>query len=220
MATPMETWQDELLPRVPGADPTVVERELQGTLREFYRTSGSWVEELPAMNVKDGKAEYDFNPVSDNKQVLYTLRVIYNGRDLGLYDKRPAQTLTSTSPIGALLTAPGRVQLIPTPSEDITDGLSITATLTFIKRACHQPPDYVVTQWYDVVLDGATGRLMQHIKRPYSNPKMATFYLKRFRNGMREARDATRRAWGFAESSFSFPATWTRTTPFRSGMRF
>ena len=210
MATPMDVWQTDITLRVPGADPAAIEIELKGALREFYRWSGSWIRKLAPLNIKTDKSQYDFNPAGDNERILYTLRADISGLPVRLIDKQPPSGVWPGR--GVWLVSTGLAQIFPTPTEDIDDGLEMVVSLTFDKVDCHQVPEYVQVQWFDTILDGATGRLMQHVKRPYTNPTMALYYGRRFRNGMKEARDVARRSWGFAESGWQFPSSWTASS--------
>lgn len=60
--------------------------------------------------------------------------------------------------------------------------------------------------WYDVILDGCVGRLMSQQDKPYTNPALAQYHVRRFRNGISRARDEARRQFNTANDGFVFPA--------------
>jgi hypothetical protein len=64
--------------------------------------------------------------------------------------------------------------------------------------------------YFDAILDGASGRLAQHLKRPYSDTKTSVYWLKRFRNEIRIAKNDQHQQWSVVNPVPTFPVDWTR----------
>lgn len=209
-------WADEIMPSVPGATVAVVKQALRAAFREFCVQSGAWMRELPAISIVEGQETYTVNP-QDDAQVLYIQMIVFKPPPPGSFsrvltpyqqpDKYRHTASTTSSPFGYFGDPefPGNFSLRPIPDKDIPDSLFVFATLGPSSRTTDEFPDFVGTHYFDVILDGAMGRLTAQSDRPYTNIANAQYHLRRFRAGMSQARDVTRRQFTTAESDFVYP---------------
>jgi len=203
-------WRDDLLIRIPGCDPTVIESEFVGCLREFYKKSGAWIEELE-LTLRNGKQTYTVSPNGNNRKFLNVLHVKFGTtRPIRPTSSKPSliPTLSGTSRFVPWMERPDRMWVFPKPADTLTMSVVVTGTCTFVDGKCHVPEARVIDNFYEPILDGTLGRLMMHVKKPWSSPKNATYHLRRFRAGIADARDEARRSWGMSESQFAFPQDW------------
>ena len=212
--TALEIWQEDLFVRLPGAEPAAVESELISTLREFYTRSAAWIEGVE-IKLRAGRDTYTLNPVENNIQMLYVTSAVLGPRPVGIYDAKPLRPLavnTSDGTFSIWMEDPSTVIVYPTPVADGTEPMVLTGGCMFIDGKCHIPQARVVSHFYEHILDGCLGRLMMQVKKSYSNPANAQYHLRRFRNGIGEARDIARRSWAMTESSvWKFPQDWAGT---------
>lgn len=203
-----EFWKDSLVSRLPGADESTIDHELINTLREFYRTSGSWVVRLGPIQLLPTKNLYNLSLNAQGATVLYVLKVEYDDRPLRMFDVRPSRVnrMNPGKPVGIVGTpTPGTIEIMPVPNGDDLLPIYPTCALTSDDLNCNVP-SYVRTHFYETILSGVLGRMMAHIKKPYSSPAHAQVHRQVFRSGMSEARDMARRNFTAAEKSWRFPA--------------
>ena len=224
---PSDVWGTDLRMRLPSADSGAIDREVANTVQEFLQRSGALALTLD-MDVTPGQDVYSYNTVP-TQQIpidlsfggatgLYCHQIrLEDGSILRLSDHRPRNLITSSSsPTVAWNSGlAGQFQVYPTPSSAMAGQKFICLLTLIMKSPISSVPEHVATWYYDVILDGATGRMMSHPKRPYSDPKLAVYYLKRFRNGIRVAIDEAKRGWMNADSSFLYNQDWSRKTQLR-----
>lgn len=224
---PLDTWGTAIRVRLPSADDDAIVQELVNTIQEFAQKSGA----LPVRLTQDfvpGQAQYDFSLIP----TTYTpaaaafggLRGLYchavqlpDGRYIPLVQNRPGPAYASPAQRGVpqaafVPTWPGTVELFPAPDDSLAgQKLAVWTSVAFI-RPVSSVLQLLSDFSYEAVLDGATARMMNHPKRPYSDTKLAEYYLRRFRNAMRVATDEAKRHWSNADTEFSFNPDWSSKT--------
>lgn len=220
----LEEWADELTSHVNGATVPAMKGALRATFREFCIHSGAWMRQLPPMDLVDGQFRYKIEQPPDAR-VLYIRAIGYNDSELGASDARGwnAILFPSTTPwaqmarrgyIGggrpqsfvASLEVGGEFDLFPAPGQDLALALRPIVSLGPIADRADTLPESIHRFHFDVILDGALGRLMSQQEKPYTSLRLASYHLKRFRSGMSRSRDMASRHFSTAESQFMFPA--------------
>ena len=199
----LSIWMETLQSRISGADQPTLELELKNAIREFSTQSGAFLKQLQ-IALTAGKREYNLNPQPDGN-VLYVHSVTTN-------DDFPIPLIQTHTParLGmryAYCPSAGVVQMNPVPDKAVpkAEGPKIWVGMVPDFSTNTQVPNEFASHFFDAILDGAQFRLYSMHKRPWTNPINAQYHGKRFRNGMAEARDITRRRFSDAESDFVFP---------------
>ena len=104
---------------------------------------------------------------------------------------------------------PGAVQVWPSFGDGtaVGQGLVPWVALGFPRGiVIDSVPIIFERMWYEIILDGATAKLLSQQDKPYTNPVIAQYHARRFRNGIAEARDMARRQMSNSDSHWAFPA--------------
>lgn len=225
----ISVWADEIMMQVSGASVAVVKQVIRATVREFCHVSGAWMRQLPAVDVVAGQARYTLPDPADGR-VLTVQAVTYtgavNGVSQGTQFLVPIQSpsvvtvdsVAADSPIYYYgdFEAAGVITLVPPPARSVPDALVAYVSLGPKTNSGDEVADVLANSFFETILDGALGRLMEIPDRPFTNLALAQYRLRRFRSGMSTARDTARRQWTTATSGFVF-APWG--TPSRSSRR-
>lgn len=218
MTKQYEEWQDDLLPKLKGADWAIVEEELRSAIQEFFERSRIWrVESI------------DYTPqnvVAD--QSLYTVTVPANTLLVDIADAWfNDNELTPSMPRELDVILPGwrtnkavaptlfyrpddyTVRLVLTPNTSATSALRFS---TILKPTIDAPdvPDWVYDQHREAIEHGTLARLYRMAGKPWSAPALAKDNrgefdalinkqrnLKRKGNLRRNAMGVTPREYGF-----------------------
>ena len=201
----LDLWMETLQSRISGADQPTLELELKNAIREFSTQSGAFLKQLGPYAYKAGESDYNLNPQPDGK-VIWVHAVEGNNKfPLVLVQN---ETAGRTGMFYAYVPRPAVVRINPVPTEDSTTDEGFTVWAGMVPNLGSrnvQVPDEFQDMWFDHILDGAQFRLYSMHKRPWTNPLSAQYHGRRFRNGMAQARDITRRRFSDAESDFVFP---------------
>lgn len=225
-----DIWGSDLRVRLPSADGGAIDREIANAVQEFVQQSGVMILEVTQDIVGD-QALYEFSTIPTEHIPTTTpfngIRGLYchavrleNGDYLRINQHRPRGAFSTPAQTGKPTVAhvpswPGTVELFPVPNESL-DGQKLTVvTSAIFLRPVVSVPEIIHGWYYEAILDGATGRMMSHPKRPYSDPRLAQYYLRRFRNQMRVAADEAKRKWSNAESEFRFNPSWAHKVQLR-----
>ena len=203
---------DEILVQVPGAGLSVVKQVVNATLREFFVQSGAWLKQEPPLNIKAGKTDYYLDPQADG-DVLYIDAIavpLGEGFKFLKAQTEMGAKMTVTTPTSSptawhgYVDQPGKFTLSPAVNQDITRGLYPFVCLTLPDNRTTVPA-WMLRYWKDYWLDGAIGKLMSMPDKPYTNLVTSQYYMRRFRNGMAQARQMARRQFTSADTPFQFP---------------
>jgi hypothetical protein len=87
------------------------------------------------------------------------------------------------------------------------EGVVPWAALTFPRAyVANSIPVIFERYWYEHIMDGALSKLLSQQDKPYTNPQLAGYHGKRFRNGISQARDMAQRQFSNSERGWSYPA--------------
>jgi hypothetical protein len=196
----LDVWLRDLMPLTPGCVPKVRKRALILACREFFEQSAAWRVTIGPKQLQAGRKRYILSPYDAYTDIVQVLRVELNGRPLRPYASQPTKNDISDLPRGYWLEAPDTVRPWPVPITTVPDALTFYVALAPKQSVTHLPR-VAATHFYDAIFDGAAGRLLSQPAKPYSNPTIAMYHLKRFRDGIGKA--AAR-----AKSGFSSAPTW------------
>lgn len=188
MSVALTNWLKDLLPHTPGIVRSVARREVIKAAREFFRDSTAWREVVQSAYFADGAYALTAVPQSTDSEVLTILSVEANGVPLTLKAERPTGDRPDGTPT-CWYPVPGTVdgfEVWPTP--DQYDDEILVRVVLIPTDAATSLPDVAARRHFDGILDGALGRVYGHPAKPYSNPTLAEYHLRRFRNAISKAK--------------------------------
>lgn len=104
---------------------------------------------------------------------------------------------------------PGAFQLYPTLKGNTAEGEGVVpwVSLGFPRtRVAMGIPVVFERVWYEQILDGTLAKLLSQQDKPYTNPTLAQYHGRRFRNGISEARDMAQRQMSNSERGWQYPS--------------
>jgi len=218
---PKEVWGQSIRARLPGADEGAWLLEFENAVEEFCRDSLALSYAIP-MELQAGVEKYPLNPIVYQTDPLdsefsgvHALFVHYAEFASPPRRVRPraavsALAKTAVGPPAAIWVAePAVVQVVPVPSSSVDLDAFTVATSLIPTRPIRDVPKMLADYYFEPLLDGTLGRMMSHPKRPYSDPKLGVYHMKRYRNGKRVAKDEALRRWGNAETSLVYNPDWS-----------
>jgi hypothetical protein len=178
---------DEARPVLPGAPDNLIEIALFATVREFLRESTVWRDYI-TFTTTTGLLDYTLIP-SENA-LPYLLLYVINGNEV---------------PIAATMEQPGELTLDHDPgnAQQYTAVVALTVLDPLLNTGQPNFPTWIMDLYAETIADGLIGRMMAHGGKVWSNPQMSVYHLRRFRNGIAQAKVAAdrkntrRQAWRF-----------------------
>jgi len=195
-------WLKDILPRTPGVVRQVAKRELILAAREFYRDSYAWREVIESVYWDDGTYQFTVPTPHSYAEVIQIMQVEVNGSPLTPKSERPMGDRGDGTPTVWFPTGPDRMEVWPTP-EMYEDTLRVRVVLIPDVEAT-ELPDIAAAKHYEALLDGVLGRLYAHPAKPYSNPQLGEYHLRRFRNAIGAAAGEFKQG-GFAGQNWTYP---------------
>jgi hypothetical protein len=200
MSTSLDLWKAQLLAELPGATWEFVQLKLKSVIDSFYAKSGSWIAELPAINIKADKPTYKLNPQA-HTVVMHVLQASWGGQT---YYPRHREASGNTFSVPSN----GVIELDTTPTEDVTRGLEVTAMLKPMP-GCEEFPDDLGNVWYEVIRYGVLGEMQSMAQKPWTDKAESVVNRRRFMAGVAEARDVARKGYARIDAPVVFPP-WAR----------
>lgn len=187
--------------QVVGATDAGLRQALFGVMHEFFTRTNSWQENINISIVANSKGPYRL--------------VIAEG---GEFHQLLALVNTKSSAQPAVADMSGNITLRDTPNSADTWTAQIAKTIgTPIDRdGKPQFPDWVIARFYPCVLAGLMGNMFMQPKKPYTNPTMGAYELKKFRNLLGEVKSAVIHGNLYSANTWRYPTAFA-TRSQRSG---
>lgn len=208
------TLLPEIAPSLSGAPLATIDAIAKGVVREFFNDSGAWVVTLPVVDAVASQGEYTLtaeDPAVAQVLLVMGVEFLSSGtfRPLTPANRRftgglPADTGTPNIFYGHE-DGLGAISLYPAPESNATGAIRPTVCLTIPDDWDKTIPASIATAWAGVLVDGVLGRAMMMQDKPWSNPSMAMYHLRRFRSGISNARNAARRQFVYIDYPIAFP---------------
>jgi len=191
--------------KLPGASEGGLKGEFFDTLDEFVSDSNCWMEWIP-LTIQPGTLEYTVQPTTGGQ--IFRLVFIYDQNFIGY----PA-ILEHFRPPGAV------IRLVWPQNTTLAVKVVVVKKITLPTTTENIPdaPDWLLPTYHRAILDGLLGRMMGQQAKSYSNDKLSTYHLKRFRDGIAMAKVATMRSNLFGGQAWRFPRNF-RTNSQRGGV--
>lgn len=202
MTQPIATWLKDLLPRTPGINRKVATREFIMAAREFFRQSTVWRVALENSYFADGEYGYTAVTSEPDSEIVQIYSVEANGIQLQPVVERPTGERTTGTPTRWIPLGLNRFDVWPTP--DVYDDTVIIRAILIPTASTTTLPDFAYARWYDAFIDGALGRIYAHPAKPYSNPTLGEYHLRRFRSAIGQASGESKQG-GIVAQNWVFP---------------
>lgn len=197
-----------------GAADSGIKTELWNTISEFLKDSNSWIE-INRLPVVAGTQEYLVTPRTGGQ--IIRLSEVRDGNWFPIKAAMP-------SPPMLTVYQPVQVTTPPVSQDDTELGGTKPWWLLLIKNIVLPQtkdqlpvaPEFVLRRYNEAITSGVIGRMMMQPMKSYSNPQLATYHLRKFRDGIVAARQE---AWTqnlFGGQRWQFPQTF-RTNNQRGG---
>lgn len=197
-------WLKDILPRTPGIVRAVAAREFVLAAREFYRDSAAWREAAENFHFIGPEYQYFIDTPDTEAEICRVLGVEIDGVPLRMTAERPQGERTTGQPTGWYPSShdPHVINLWPTPDQYETDVIvrvQLIPSVTSVRL-----PHSASGLYYEALLDGVLGRLYAHPAKPYSNPTLGEYHLRRFRNAIGAAAGEAKQGWA-AGQNWTYP---------------
>lgn len=208
MTVQIDDWLPQLMTRLPGMTEELLRQELQDAIRELCEDGRAWTEIFGPLSSKANNPVIYLDPLFQNARVGYVWRATFRGNSNAkkVLTPAPAAPLIdqyATEPQAFMMVSPGVVHLSPTPNRDWDQRYEFDLSVIPTKQATRLP-DIFRTHWWDAVIDGTCGRCMNMHSKPWTNPSMAMYHERRFRNHIKRARAITAAKYSTAQA-WTFP---------------
>lgn len=182
--------------KLTGASDTGIKQELYDVLQEFFKDSSSWLS-VVQITTKNNTTDYD-------------LTEGFNSPD-GVITKLIGVSDASNFGISAQMLTPGVLSLRDQPTAGLVFNVTVQMNVTMpldSKTNVPEFPSWVLPLWHIVILDGLLGKMMSQQNKSYTDQNMAVYHLKRFRDGIAQARVATLRRNTFGTNVWVYPQSF------------
>jgi hypothetical protein len=170
--------------RVPGALADLIDIELNAALDDFFRDSLCWVLGADFTTVV-GQTDYEVDP--DEGDINMLMNVV-NADD---------------RPIAATFAMPNIIRLARAPNT--VETLTANYSLRPAPSAPRDIPDWVISNYWQGLVDGTCARMMSQVAKPYFNERMAALHQNRFRNVVSDAKRGALRSYRFRGQGWQYP---------------
>ena len=201
----LDKWVDTLLGRLNGAEPQMVRTEVSNTIREFFRESTVWRQDL-FLKLKAGTPTYDMTGMIPGASVLYVLQAFYNERLLRPVENFPYNWQEQGTPHSYWSPEPELIRFAPIPAEDDATNLRLRVAL---RPTDCQVPDWTESHFFGAIADGALARIYLHPKRPYSSASLGAMHGQKFARHVASARSQASKRFTTAAHAFAYPRGWS-----------
>jgi hypothetical protein len=207
----VEDYLDTVMPRLPGAEETLVRQEILAALRQFCREGLAWDYRYGPVDITASTTTLtlDQQPADTEIVVLLRTEIMPDGSDS--YRSFPAMLAlpakpneTATAPKRYFPETPASLTLYPIPTVTHTNGfravvaLSPTATTAVL-------PDVFNSLWLDAIKDGVLSRMHAMASKPWTDASLAIVHGRSFRNQIAQARVMTKNRYGVGNTAWKFP---------------
>jgi hypothetical protein len=219
---------------VPGVTAQALNLELFNVIDEFFRRTSAW-RYFADVVLSTDTIQYPIFPPSGSDLVrvissYYRDRpvqstggggssvVTQSGRIVGVSQPdgdvvfTPNVTGTSGGVFAYSLFFPNYIELtIPPDNEAAQFPLTLVMALTLNFQCLEDEPnewpleEWMFSEFHQPWVEGVLAKLMGQISKPYSNPTMATYHAKRFRNFMAQAKQTAARGYTYNTPNWRFP---------------
>jgi hypothetical protein len=230
----MDRLLNTLKVRLSGVTEAALQLELFNTIDEFFRKTNAWRYESD-VTLAQGSTQYPIFPPAATALVQImgvthkgipvapmstggsaltqrgqiTADILSGTEDATYF---PDATVSEGGVFAYSLYYPQYITIDIPPSEEATE-FPIKITLALTLAAINLEDDagewalepWMYESFHEAWVDGTQGRMMSMANKPWTNPQMAVYHMKRFRNAMAQAKHQFGTGMIFNATSWRFP---------------
>ena len=188
-----------------GASDAGIKGQLYDVCREFFKDSNSWYEHI-SIPIIAGTQWYRITPAHGG--MVLRLATVWDNNKITM----PA-VLPHLDPPSA------EIEFVYPYNNNFTAKAIVTKQIVepTTEKMLPDAPRWLLPVYHETILDGVLGKMMGQSTKSYSNEALSTYHLRRFRDGIMQARVASERANLYGGQAWRFPNSF-RTTSQRGGV--
>lgn len=188
----LDQLMNQLRVKLVGASDAGMKAQLYDVCTEFFKDTLSWYE---VVQFTGQPAVLDYAITPSEGQIIQ-LAVVVNA---------------DSSPISASMFEMGVVHLAAAPNESQPLYATVIKNVTLPNTRDMTPiaPDWLLPQWHLEIQSGVLGNMMLQPDKSYTDKATALYHLKRFRDGIAQARARTLRANTQGTQAWQFPRSFS-----------
>lgn len=179
-------FYDHIFPFLPSVHPAVVDLQLRKTLKEFFRRSTYWREDIP-FTLQVGTDLTTLRPTQPGAVVSHILTVTLDGQQLGVAPetarRAPGVTAQNAKPRGWFSRISDILEFTDVADANYGGVAQVTLNLSMDPTE-KDVPDAVLEHYGDLIGAGCVGALMMMPAKPWTQPEASRPYLNRFAAGV------------------------------------
>ncbi len=185
---------DQLRIRLPGALDGTIQLELFSVMKEFFQKSNCWTENIQ-MRVVTTRKSYEI--VSFTSSLINRLNSVETPGGIS---------------VAATMPEPGLIELLEYPSEEATYTVNVALTVSdpVDREGYPDFPDWILQKYGNDIFDGVMGRMMSQLAKPYSQPQLAQYHMRRFTQATNNAGTEANHGNVYRGQNWRFPQTFAR----------
>jgi len=188
-----------------GASDAGIKAQLYDVCREFFKDSNSWYEHI-SVSIISGQRHYRITPAEGG--MILRLAAVWDNNRIPL-----SAILPHLDPPSAEL------ELVYPQNTNFTAKCVVTKQIVepTTREMLPEAPRWLLPVYHETILDGLLGKMMGQTTKSYSNDTQSVYHLRRFRDGIMQARVASERANLYGGQAWRFPNSF-RTNSQRGGV--
>ena len=163
--------------RLPGATDGVMQLEFMNVVQDFCVATSAW-QDATDVKLEPNVTLYDLVPPDANGDIKRIVDV--ENKD----PQAPRFTASVWMPVPGVM----QISYLPQAEQDVIVWVALQPNELGCKQGLPSVPDWFWTDYTQTLQDGLIGNMLVQPAKPYSNPAMGQFYLKRFVSGKSTAR--------------------------------
>jgi len=189
-----------VMPNVEGCPTAVAKHAIRRAIIELCERTSIYKYALPTVNVVANQDNYVFD-IPPGTDIVAPTYVSVNGIQVKATNEEDLDALdyvwrdaTSKQPEFYYMDYDNTMYLVPTPSEDIVDGLYVEAALK-PTMATESFPDFLYNNWSETIAAGTLMRLHAMIGKVWSDPQTVNMHRGQFKAGISRAKSKTMKSF-------------------------
>lgn len=198
------TWEEQLMPQVPGASQDFVEQQLLWVLRDWCREGLVWIEILPNLPIRPDKHGYVLPSPHPNTAIGFVLAVrdVESGREYHPFDNTGAWRQNRETG-GDYFHCP-RPGMISFPYATDAAARLMTIIASIVPFTIHVP-DWMRQHHQNAIETGVVGRLLMIPNKPWTSQTVGQLHWRQYLNMRNVERVRAQQAYVPATQQWSFP---------------